>query len=226
MIEKLYKIAEGLTVRFPDGDDPFKIVTRLAEECGEVAAEVNHFEGQGVKVEKRGPPDRNKFAKELQHVVGAVLQLARYYGLQAELEASVDRYYRRVVDEGLVAPPVEGAMILHITRREAWEHARGAGRYEADTLASQGFIHCSAPEQVIRVADAFYRGQKDLVLLVIDSARVEAEIRYENLEGGEERFPHIYGPLNVEAVVRVADFEPGPDGAFTLPKGIRVGSST
>ena len=104
MIDKLYKIAEGLNVRFPDGHDPFQIVTRLAEECGEVAAEVNHLEGTGVKVQTLGAPDRFKLAKELSHIIGAVLHLAMYYGLQAELEASVDETYRRVVNEGLVAP--------------------------------------------------------------------------------------------------------------------------
>jgi NTP pyrophosphatase (non-canonical NTP hydrolase) len=104
MIAKLYKIAEGLNNRFPNGNDPFMIVTRLAEECGEVAAEVNHFEGQGVKAEKRGPPDRKKLAKEIQDVIRSALHLAIYYGLQAELVASVDESYRRVVDEGLVEP--------------------------------------------------------------------------------------------------------------------------
>ena len=104
MLDKLYKIAAGLNNKFPDGNDPFMIVTRLAEECGEVAAEVNHFERKGVKVERLGAPDRKKFAKELQDVMGAVLQLAQYYDLQTELEASIDAYYRRVVDEGLVEP--------------------------------------------------------------------------------------------------------------------------
>jgi NTP pyrophosphatase (non-canonical NTP hydrolase) len=104
MIDKLYKIAEGLNVRFSDGNDPFRIVTRLAEECGEVAAQVNHFEGTGVKARKLGPPDRNKLAKELSQVIGAALHLAIYYGLQTELAASVDDTYRRVVSEGLVSP--------------------------------------------------------------------------------------------------------------------------
>lgn len=104
MLDKLYKIAEGLNTRFPDGNDPFVIVTRLAEECGEVAAEVNHFEGQGVKAEKSGPPDRKKLAKELQDVMRAVLHLALYYDLQTELEESVDKSYHRVIDEGLVEP--------------------------------------------------------------------------------------------------------------------------
>lgn len=104
MIDKLFKIAEGLNAKFPDGNDPFMIVTRLAEECGEVAAEVNRFEGKGVKVERRGAPDRAKLAKELQDVMRAVLHLTLYYDLRAELAASVDEYYRRVVSEGLVEP--------------------------------------------------------------------------------------------------------------------------
>jgi NTP pyrophosphatase (non-canonical NTP hydrolase) len=109
MIDKLYKIAEGLNTRFPDGNDPFMIMTRLAEECGEVAAEINHFEGQGVKAEKHGALDRRKFAKELQDVMRAVLHLTLYYGLQAELEASVDESYKRVVNEGLVEPLSESS---------------------------------------------------------------------------------------------------------------------
>jgi NTP pyrophosphatase (non-canonical NTP hydrolase) len=108
MIEKLYKVAEALNVRFADGDDPFKIVTRLAEECGEVAAEVNHFEGMGVKAEKLGAPDGRKLAKELAQVIGAVLHLAIHYGLQAELATYVDEAYARVVSEGLVEPLDDG----------------------------------------------------------------------------------------------------------------------
>ena len=95
MIDKLYKIAEGLNARFPDGNDPFMIVTRLAEECGEVAAEVNHFEGKGVKVSRHGAPNRKKFAKELQDVMRAVLQLALYYGLESELTESINESYRQ-----------------------------------------------------------------------------------------------------------------------------------
>ncbi len=75
------------------------IVTRLAEECGEVAAEVNHFQGVGVKVEKLGAPDRTKLAKEIHQVMTVALQLSIYYGVQAELERSVDESYRRVVAE-------------------------------------------------------------------------------------------------------------------------------
>ena len=104
MIEKLYKIAEGLNNRFQDGDDPFYIVTRLAEECGEVASQVNHFERKGVKAQKLGAPDRAAFAKELQDVMRAVLQLAIHYDLQSELTASVEKSYREIVIEGMIDP--------------------------------------------------------------------------------------------------------------------------
>ena len=104
MIDKLYKIAEGLNNRFKDGDDPFYIVTRLAEECGEVVSQVSHFERKGVKTLKLGTPERAAFAKELEDVMRAVLQLAIHYDLQGELAASVDRSYQKIVLEGLVDP--------------------------------------------------------------------------------------------------------------------------
>lgn len=110
------------------------------------------------------------------------------------------------------------ATILHIAKRKDWQEARACGSYRGDTLASQGFIHCSTPEQVIPVANAVFRGQDDLVLLCIDTAKVDAEIRHENLEGGDELYPHVYGPLNIDAVVSVLSFEPQADGTFALPE--------
>ena len=107
--------------------------------------------------------------------------------------------------------------IFHITRSEDWKNALEEGAYQADSLASQGFIHCSTRTQVTAVANRYYRGQRGLVLLEIASARVQAEIRWENLEGGAELFPHIYGPLNLEAVEKVIDFEPGEQGTFNFP---------
>jgi uncharacterized protein (DUF952 family) len=77
---------------------------------------------------------------------------------------------------------------------------------------------------LITVANAYYRGQKDLLLLVIDEALLGPELRWEPPAGPpveghstQDRFPHIHGPLNLEAVVRVLDFPPGPDGTFSLP---------
>jgi uncharacterized protein (DUF952 family) len=88
-------------------------------------------------------------------------------------------------------------VILHITTRAAWEAARAAGRYEAPSLAAEGFIHLSDPDQVVRVADARYSGVPDLVLLCVAPERLAAPLRYETSDAGEERFPHLYGaPAN------------------------------
>jgi uncharacterized protein (DUF952 family) len=111
------------------------------------------------------------------------------------------------------------AIIFHITTRNAWDCAAPEGIYLTDAFSVEGFIHCSTRDQVIQVANSRFRGQTGLVLLSIDTDRVTREIVYENLEGGQQLFPHIYGELNTEAVVQVAEFKPGADGYFTLPNG-------
>ena len=112
------------------------------------------------------------------------------------------------------APP---AVIYHITKREIWEAARTESEYRGDTLATEGFIHCSKADQVERVANELFRARSGLVLLCIRADKVRSEIRYEGPEGGP-KFPHIYGPLNVDAVEKVLDFPPGPDGRFRFPE--------
>ena len=111
------------------------------------------------------------------------------------------------------------ATIFHITKSEEWESAKRDGRYEATSLASEGFIHCSTSNQVIQTANRLFRGQPGLVLLEIDPSQVKAEIKYENCEGGQENFPHLYGPLDPGSVVRVSEFKPGEDGTFVMPLG-------
>jgi uncharacterized protein (DUF952 family) len=108
-------------------------------------------------------------------------------------------------------------MILHIARRREWDKALADGSYTADSLASEGFIHCSTPEQVLGPANALYRGQTDLLLLVIDPARLASGLVYEDCYESGQAFPHIYGPLNLDAVLRVLAFPPQPDGTFVLP---------
>ena len=107
--------------------------------------------------------------------------------------------------------------IYHITHLTEWDAAKEKGSYQADTLASQGFIHCSAQQQVAPVANRLYAGQLGLVLLQIDPERLNAPVRWENLEGGSELFPHIYGPLATDAVIEVFEFSPQSDGNFKFP---------
>jgi uncharacterized protein (DUF952 family) len=112
------------------------------------------------------------------------------------------------------------ALILHCTRRVAWEAAVARGAYVAPSLEQQGFIHFSTAEQLLPVADVLFRGQSGLVLLCVETDRLVPEIRYENLEGGAKLFPHVYGPVNLDAVTQVVDFPPEADGTFRLPPEI------
>jgi uncharacterized protein (DUF952 family) len=114
-----------------------------------------------------------------------------------------------------------------LTSREEWLAAQQTGEYRAPSLESEGFIHCSTEKQIVRVANSFYAGQHGLVLLVIDPSQLQAELRWEppahpspqaDLPPTNELFPHIYGPINIEAVTKVLDFEPDVDGNFSPPE--------
>jgi uncharacterized protein (DUF952 family) len=106
--------------------------------------------------------------------------------------------------------------LLRITERSAWDHAQSIGMFLGE-LETDGFIHLSNPHQVVRVADAIYAKEPNLVLLVIDRARVLGEIRDEDLNGLGEVFPHLYAALNLDAVTEILGFPVRPDGTFVLP---------
>ena len=112
-------------------------------------------------------------------------------------------------------------IIHHITRKSDWDTALASGSYTADSLATEGFIHCSTAQQVIATANRIFKGRSDLVLLCVDTTKVKVEIRYENLEGGKDLFPHIYGALEIAAVIAVHDFPPRDDGSFELPSALQ-----
>ena len=120
-------------------------------------------------------------------------------------------------------------MIYHITSRFAWARARRHGQYSAPSLKSEGCIHCSTRKQVLDVANNFYRGQSDLLLLCIDENRLRAELRWEapaqpqplesSRASSESLFPHLYGVLNLDAVVAVHELNEEASG-FALPLGM------
>ncbi len=101
-LEKLPILAEALHQRF-GGREPFSIMTRLLEECGELAQEVNHFEGGETKLQKYGIPSKEKFAKEVLDVLRLVFQVVQYYELEEELEQKINITYQRSIDEGLIS---------------------------------------------------------------------------------------------------------------------------
>jgi uncharacterized protein (DUF952 family) len=104
-------------------------------------------------------------------------------------------------------------MIVHICEREAWEVAQKNGEYRAASLDTVGYIHCSRPEQLLDVANRFYREVPELLLLWIDPHKVKSEIRWEAADG--ETYPHIYGPLDIEAVTIVTALIPDENGAYS-----------
>ena len=113
------------------------------------------------------------------------------------------------------------SLIYHIATAADWERARRDGEYSTSTigktLADEGFLHASQASQVADVANRYYQDiADDLLVLVIDPDRVRARIRYENVPGADLPYPHIYGPLNPDAVVAARPLIPAPDGTFTF----------
>lgn len=105
--------------------------------------------------------------------------------------------------------------IYHIARKSDWKQALKAGVYTTESLSKEGFIHFSRRDQIVLIANRFYGGQKDLVLLSVDPNKLGSVLKYETVD--EEVFPHLYGPLNLDAVTGVFEFFPLEDGTFELP---------
>ena len=102
--------------------------------------------------------------------------------------------------------------LVHLCTRAAWQAAQDAGSYQPPSLAAEGFIHLSRPDQILKVANTFYRGLAEAVLLWIDPTRLQAALRWEAADA--DLFPHLYGALNLEAVAAINDLIPDQDGVF------------
>ena len=94
-------------------------------------------------------------------------------------------------------------MIYHITHKEKWDAANNEGFYETPSLVSEGFIHCSTFPQINGVLERYYKNETGLVLLHIDEALLTSNLRFELSPSVNEMFPHIFGPINIDAVVEV-----------------------
>jgi uncharacterized protein (DUF952 family) len=110
-------------------------------------------------------------------------------------------------------------LIYHLTTRAEWDGARAAGFYSTASIEADGFIHCSTAEQLLPVANAFYLDLDEPIVLRIETDLLAAPLRWEapepdaHFEGGS--FPHVYGSINLDAVIGVTGLERGPDGRFT-----------
>ena len=101
-IDSFYKLVEASNKRFPEGVRPYQMATRLLEECGEVAAEINHWEGSGIKRQKYGEPRKDNLANELKQAITELFKIVVYYSVKEELEESINQSLQRVKNEGLI----------------------------------------------------------------------------------------------------------------------------
>lgn len=118
--------------------------------------------------------------------------------------------------------------LLHLTDEIAWGTAQAAGWIAPPGLATEGFVHCSTPDQIERVANAFYAGRTDLVLLTLDPGQLGSPLVWEGpidprtgkpeTEGpaAGQLFPHVYGPIAAAAVIAQRSWLPDGDGRFRL----------
>ena len=96
-------------------------------------------------------------------------------------------------------------LIYHITSREAWEQAQVKGLYDTPSLKEEGFIHCCEAAQVEHIKSKYYANTTDLVKLVIDTDKLKSQLVFEWSPSLEETFPHIYGPIDMDAVIAVEE---------------------
>lgn len=98
---------------------------------------------------------------------------------------------------------MDSGFIYHITTPEQWAAAQEQGAYHADTLASEGFMHCSTADQVAGVLERYYAATPHLLQLKIAREKIGPPLVFELAGSIDEVFPHVHGPLNLDAVVEV-----------------------
>ncbi|MCW2496457.1 DUF952 domain-containing protein [Jatrophihabitans sp.] len=109
--------------------------------------------------------------------------------------------------------------IFHIVSAADWDAAVAAGSYEADSLATEGFIHFSYAEQVAATANRYYRQLDGLQVLEVDPTAIPAELRIEESPASGEAFPHVYGPVPPAAVVAVHPLTRDAAGDYAFSPG-------
>ena len=111
-------------------------------------------------------------------------------------------------------------MIYHLTTLPEWRKALNEGVYIPDGFEKDGFIHCSDHYQIKSTADRYYRETPQLIVLEIDPNLTDAKLVYENLEGGEMPYPHLYGILPVNAVKTVHELGHEENGDVSMPEAL------
>lgn len=105
-------------------------------------------------------------------------------------------------------------IIYHITTEETWKKALSKNTYDFCALKTEGFIHCSTFEQTIATANRFFKNQEGLIVLELDESKIKSKVLYESVPDMNEKFPHIYGELNTDSVVKVKKLTKDSSGDY------------
>lgn len=105
-------------------------------------------------------------------------------------------------------------MILHCMKEKSWNKVKDKRAFGKNDLKKFGFIHCSTVEYFWRVAPNFKDVQEPLVLICIDENKLKSEVKYEDSDGTERFYPHIYGEINADSVVSVLPFLKDGNGNY------------
>ncbi len=114
--------------------------------------------------------------------------------------------------------PATEIWVYHITSQDAWTEAAAKGTYSHKSLELEGFIHASDRDQTLQTAELYYGNKSDLVLLVIDPKKLSSPLKYELSKERNMLFPHIFGPINLDAVIASPSFFKGNSGNFVFPE--------
>ncbi|PAU95490.1 hypothetical protein CK503_00035 [Aliifodinibius salipaludis] len=107
-------------------------------------------------------------------------------------------------------------LLFHITTKEDWKTFNNSGSFEPESLDSEGFIHCSTGEQVEDTANRIFGDKDEILLLVIDATTLHEDIKYEKDADTGEKFPHLYSPLNTNAIIDKITIKAEDDGHFDI----------
>ena len=98
-------------------------------------------------------------------------------------------------------------MIYHLTTPEKWQSAQEIGEYTIESLETEGFIHLCRKKQIAGVYQRYYTAVPELVLLEVEEKKIKPALKIEESPSTGEKFPHCYGPLNLDAVISVLPFD-------------------
>jgi len=112
---------------------------------------------------------------------------------------------------------IEAVPIYHITPMVEWNKAKEVGYYTHSSIEKEGFIHLSEIHQVHRVANYWYKDTIDPIVLEVDPSKLNVPLKYES-GGGEEEFPHIYGVIQLDAIIKIIELTKNDEGSFEALK--------